>query len=141
MSSAGEVKTRVQSWGMVQEASCFVRTPESVEDLRGIFGEAKHRGLLVAQRGGGNSYGDPAMLEGGILIDYAKLNRVIHWDPENGLLEAEPGLTIKDAWRTVLESGYWLPVVPGTMFVTFGGAAAMNIHGKNNFKKSTFGSH
>src|SRR5690606_11600761 len=44
-----------------------------------------------------------------------------------------------DLWRYVIEDGYWPPVVSGTMFPTVAGALAMNIHGKNNFCKGTFG--
>ena len=45
----------------------------------------------------------------------------------------EPGVTIEQLWKHILPDGYWPKVVSGTMFPTVAGAAAMNIHGKNNF--------
>jgi len=69
------------------------------------------------------------------------MNEVLSFDPESGVLEAEAGLTIEGAWRHILASGWWPYVVSGTMYPTIGGAAAMNIHGKNNFCVGTFGDH
>ena len=51
----------------------------------------------------------------------------------------EPGVTVRDLWRRSIGYGYWPRVVSGTMRVTMGGAAAMNIHGKNNYRLGSFG--
>lgn len=130
---------RVRSWGMVQESRSYVVSPRTVEEIRDVFAAARGRGCSVGCRGGGNSYGDAALVADGFLLDFRQMNRILEWDPDKGLLRVEPGCTIREAWRHTLEDGWWLPVVPGTMEVTFGGAAAMNIHGKNNFKLGTFG--
>ncbi len=53
----------------------------------------------------------------------------------------EPGVTIRQLWQYVIEDGWWPAVVSGTMFVTIGGAASMNIHGKNNWKVGPIGDH
>ena len=50
-------------------------------------------------------------------------------------MTVEPGVTIRDLWRQSIRSGWWPPVVPGTMAVSIGGATAINIHGKNNFAR------
>jgi FAD/FMN-containing dehydrogenase len=56
-------------------------------------------------------------------------------------MTAEPGVTIAQMWRHTLADGWWPPVVPGTMAVTLGGAAAGNIHGKNQWRDGSFGDH
>jgi decaprenylphospho-beta-D-ribofuranose 2-oxidase len=48
-------------------------------------------------------------------------------------------VTIEQPWKHVLPHGFWPKVVSGTMFPTLGGAAAANIHGKNNFAVGTIG--
>jgi FAD/FMN-containing dehydrogenase len=58
-----------------------------------------------------------------------------------GRIRCEPGVTIQQLWQYAIEDGWWPPVVSGTMHVTLGGAAAMNIHGKNNWKVGTIGEH
>lgn len=58
-----------------------------------------------------------------------------------GVADLEPGFTIEDMWRTFLRDGWWPAVVPGTMFPTIGGIAAMNVHGKNCFKVGPWGDH
>ena len=69
------------------------------------------------------------------------MNRILAWDPQSGVITCEPGVTIAQLWRATLADGWWPPVVPGTMAVTLGGAAAANIHGKNNWRDGSFGEH
>ena len=78
---------------------------------------------------------------GGLVLDTGAFNRILHFDPETGVLQGEAGVTIEQIWREVLPHGWWPPVVPGTQFPTLGGCAAMNIHGKNNFQVGTLGDH
>lgn len=69
------------------------------------------------------------------------MNRILEWNPDTGVITVEPGVTIEDLWRHILEDGWWSPVMPGTMFPTIGGCLGANIHGKNNWKKGTLGEH
>lgn len=92
-------------------------------------------------RGGGCSYGDAALNDGGLLLDLCGMDRILEFDPGSGRLRAQGGVTIEQVWRRALPHGWWPPVVPGTMYTTLGGSAAMNIHGKNNFRAGAFGEH
>ena len=87
----------------------------------------------------GRSYGDVAMNAGGRLICTAGLDRFIAFDRENGLIEAEAGVTLEDVIRVALPQGWFLPTTPGTKFVTLAGAVANDVHGKNHHSAGTFG--
>jgi len=69
------------------------------------------------------------------------MNRILRYDPVAGIIVCEPGVTIADLWRHVIEDGWWPPVVSGTSRVTLGGALSANIHGKNNYKSGPIGEH
>ena len=132
---------RVEGWGMAHVANCYVVQPSTVGQVEDIFKEAKAKGQKVALRGGGQSYGDASIGQESILLDCSKLNRVLAWDGETGIIDVEPGVTIEDLWQYVVADGWWPPVVSGTMRPTLAGAAAMNIHGKNNYKMGPIGDH
>jgi FAD/FMN-containing dehydrogenase len=48
---------------------------------------------------------------------------------------------LKDIIDVVLPRGWFLPVVPGTQFVTVGGAIANDVHGKSHHREGCFGNH
>ena len=115
--------------------------PRSRDEIAHWFRFAKENGLTVGMRGSGRSYGDAAMNGGGLIMDTRGMKQVLAWDPATGIADLEPGFTIEDMWRTFLTDGYWPAVVPGTMYPTIAGIAAMNVHGKNCFKVGPWGDH
>lgn len=115
--------------------------PRSAEELAAIFVRASELGTTVCFRGNGRSYGDAAINPGGLVLDMRHFNKVLAWDPETGVIDAEPGLTIQQLWQHSLPHGWWPPVVPGTSFPTLGGCLSMNIHGKNHYKLGGIGDH
>jgi len=129
----------VEGWGMAVGAHSRVLRPRSVEQIVACLGMARRDGVPLALRGGGNSYGDASINARGHVLDISRMDRVLSFDPKTGLVEAEGGVTIEKLWKTILPHGWWPRVVPGTMFPTLAGAAAMNIHGKNNFAVGTIG--
>jgi len=131
----------LEGWGMSCRASSWVYRPRAAEQVAEAVRDARYRGLTIAHRGAGRSYGDAALNEGGAVLDLSGLDRILDFDAERGVVRAEAGVTVGRLWRHVLAAGWWPPVVPGTMEVTLGGAAAMNIHGKNAFRAGPFGEH
>ena len=115
--------------------------PETWEAVEEAIDVARRQGRPVVFRGAGRSYGDAALATGGVVVDFSRLRSILAWDPEQGTIDVEPGVTIHDLWTRVLPDGWWPPVVPGTATVTVGGAAAMNVHGKNHWKAGCFGDH
>ncbi len=91
--------------------------------------------------GNGRSYGDSCLNSSGQLIDSRSLNRFISFDKEQGILRCEAGVTFHHILETIVPAGWFLPVTPGTKFVTLGGAIANDVHGKNHHKDGSLGRH
>jgi len=137
----GAAPATLSGWGMREHARGWVARPRSADEIAATFAAARTAGRSVGFRGAGCSYGDAAINADALTLDCSALNRILAWDSENGLVTVESGVTIAQLWRRLLPDG-WLPtVVPGTSVVTVGGAAAANIHGKNNWRVGCFGDH
>jgi len=92
-------------------------------------------------RGLGRSYGDAACNPEGVTILTERLNRLLAFDQATGVLKAEAGVSFGDLLEIFVPRGWMLPVVPGTKFVSLGGALAANIHGKNHHIDGSFSRH
>jgi len=94
-------------------------------------------------RGLGRSYGDSSLPAAGDLevISTTRADRILSFDPETGVLTGEAGLTLHDLYRLFLPRGWFVPVTPGTQFVTLGGMVAADVHGKNHHRDGSFGAH
>jgi len=129
----------VLGFGMSMGGQARVARPATVEQIADVFADVRRDGGSLALRGAGCSYGDASTNNGGLVLDLTELNRILSFDPQTGIAVCEPGVTVRDLWRCSIASGYWPRVVSGTMAVSMGGAAAMNIHGKNNYALGSFG--
>lgn len=103
-------------------------------------------GGAVLAYGNGRSYGDVALNPGGRLIDCRGLDRFIAFDHATGVVSCEAGVRLADILAALCRpdpdgSAWFLPVSPGTRFVTVGGAIANDVHGKNHHRAGCFGSH
>src|SRR5512139_10694 len=129
---------RYESWGRYPRVKqSAVRLNWRTEPLP----LAQDRGLTYLPFGNGRSYGDSCLNDGGVLLDARGLNRLIAFDPSTGILRCEAGVLLGDILALVVPHGWFLPVIPGTRFVTVGGAIANDIHGKNHRSVGTFGCH
>ena len=96
--------------------------------------------------GRGRSYGDSCLNADGLLLETGRLDRFVAFDPATGLLEAQAGVTLAQVLahvcRPAADGSAWFPaVLPGTRWVTLGGALANDIHGKNHYREGSFGCH
>lgn len=132
---------RVEGWGMTSSALSYVSRPVNADGICAVFDQARRTGRSVGLRGAGRSYGDASLNAEEVLLDLTRMRRILAWDPQSGIISVEPGVTIQQLWQYTIEDGWWPNVVSGTMFPTLGGAASMNIHGKNNFKVGPIGDH
>ena len=129
----------VEGWGMSSSALSYVYRPSTTDGICAVFDQARRSGRPVGLRGAGRSYGDASLNAEGVSLDLSRMRRILDWNPDTGLIRVEPGVTIQQLWQYAIEDGWWPNVVSGTMFPTLGGAAAMNIHGKNNWKAGPIG--
>lgn len=91
--------------------------------------------------GNGRSYGDTCLNDGGIVLDCRSLDRILDFDLAAGIVRAEAGVMLSDIIDVAMPQGWFLPVTPGTRFVTLGGAIANDVHGKNHHRAGTLGAH
>lgn len=89
----------------------------------------------------GRSYGDVCLLEKGTLLETTGMDRLLHFDAATGVLRCESGASLQQILDFAVPRGFFLPVTPGTKYVTVGGAIANDIHGKNHHVAGTFGRH
>lgn len=102
---------------------------------------AMHTSLPVLAHGLGRSYGDVCLNHGGRILFTRHLNRLLDFDSESGILRAESGVSLEEIMQWALPRNWFLPVTPGTKYVTLGGAIACDVHGKNHHKAGSFGHH
>ena len=91
--------------------------------------------------GNGRSYGDSCLAASDQVLHLRPLDRFIAANWETGLIRAEAGVTLDELLALAIPKGWFLPVTPGTQFITLGGALANDVHGKNHHIKGTFGCH
>ena len=139
--SDSDIMKQPQSWGRyptvehTQVETVFWRS--ELFDIANII----DKGQSVLPYGYGRSYGDSCLNEGGISIDVSHLNRFISFDEEQGIICCEAGVSLAEVLELAVPRGWFIPVSPGTKFVSVGGAIANDVHGKNHHRAGTFGCH
>ena len=125
--------TKFSSWGLLSSTSNCIFEPHSRLDAsEAILAE----GVIFAS---GRSYSDIALpLEGKRVTKTSSLNHFISYDRKSGVIEVEAGVTLREIQKVTLKDGWGLAVLPGTSYVTVGGALANDIHGKNHHSQGAF---
>lgn len=91
---------------------------------------AAQSGQSQIARGLGRSYGDSSLAD--LVWPMRRCDHLLEFDPEHGLLRCEAGVSLDEILQLIVPHGWFLPVTPGTKFVTLGGAIASDVHGKNH---------
>lgn len=129
--------TSFESWGRYPRAQQKLMPLYWVQD----FPVHGYPGLSQLPAGMGRSYGDVCLNDGNVLLLTPGLDRLLAFDPRSGILRCEAGVTLAQILDFGVPEGWFLPVTPGTKFVTVGGAIANDVHGKNHHVAGTFGRH
>ncbi len=127
--------TKIYGWGRYPQQDAYLHKPTSRALLELICKQQNN----VLARGMGRSYGDSANALNVLQTTY--INHFIEFDKATGKLTAEAGITLREILAVIVPSGWFLPVTPGTSYVTLGGAIASDVHGKNHHLAGTFGQH
>jgi FAD/FMN-containing dehydrogenase len=112
-------------------------TPHTRDELAEIVRSASRKGLPVSVSGCRHSMGGQQFATDSICIDTRELNRVISFDREHGLLEAEAGIQWPKLIRAYLEAQtdetkQWgiAQKQTGADTITLGGSLSSNVHGR-----------
>ncbi len=129
----------LSGWGRTAPTRASVSRPPTAADVAMAIDEGHPRGLLA--RGLGRSYGDAAQNAGGRVLDMTAMSGVRALDAAAGTVSVYAGTSLDEIIRHALPLGWFLPVSPGTRFVTAAGAIANDIHGKNHHREGSIGDH
>lgn len=128
-------------WGRTAPTVATVvrATADELASDCGLSTIVDQRGAIA--RGLGRSYGDPAQNGGGAVIELLPGSDPIRLDATTGTAHVDAGVSLDALLREIVPQGWFVPVTPGTRFVTVGGAVASDIHGKNHHADGSFGAH
>ena len=128
------MKKIISGWGRNTVSEANISFPKNLKELK----KAIKKNCIA--RGLGRSYGDSSIQPNKTVIT-TKLNSIIDFNKNKGILEAESGVSIKQLNEYIIKNGWFLPVTPGSKNITLGGMIATNVHGKNHHKVGSFGKY
>jgi len=123
---------KISNWGNYPKINATVESFRYISELRRSIGES--RNCIV--RGLGRSYGDSSLSES--IKTSTSFNKFLTFDEDVGILTCESGLSLHEILEIIVPKGWFLPITPGTRYVTVGGAIASDVHGKNHHKSGSF---
>ena len=125
---------KISGWGCYPVIDACMLIMETSEQAKSFLDE--HDELLIHAMG--RSYGDSALATN--IISTRRMNKFLVFDPQTGELTCEAGTSLFEIIRSLLPRGWFLPVTPGTRYVSIGGAIAADVHGKNHHQDGCFSS-
>jgi decaprenylphospho-beta-D-ribofuranose 2-oxidase len=126
------MKKRIANWGNYPVIESNEQSFTFTEQLT----ELVINNETFIARGSGRCYGDSSLSPN--TISTLKYDNILLFDTVNGVLECQAGITLEQVLEVIVPKGWFLPVTPGTKFITVGGAVASNVHGKNHRKDGSF---
>jgi decaprenylphospho-beta-D-ribofuranose 2-oxidase len=132
-------KSVLTGWGRTAPSVARLRRNFAPADVQQVVAAAGARGVIA--RGLGRSYGDAAQNGGGDVIGVAADHQPAVVDRETETVEVSGGTSLNTLLRDLVPQGWFIPVSPGTRYVTIGGAIAADVHGKNHHVDGSFGRH
>ena len=125
----------ISNWGNYPKIAARMYYFEEVDKLKDLLNTLD----VIIPRGNGRCYGDSALSPN--IISSLRYNKFLSFDREGGMIRCQSGVTFEELLDVIVPQGWFLPVTPGTKFITVGGAIASDVHGKNQHKEGTFCDH
>ncbi len=124
--------TKIANWGN------YPQIEANLLDFDNVYSLLDQKENFIV-RGMGRSYGDASLYN--TIINNRKKNHFLYFDSQTGLLTCEGGVTLEEILDVFVPRGWFLPVTPGTKYVTVAGAISADVHGKNHHKEGSFCKH
>lgn len=125
----------ITNWGNYPKVQATIYSSEFVDEISKIVKESDQ----IIARGNGRCYGDASLGEN--IISCLELDKFISFDTNKGIFRCQSGVLLSDILEFIVPLGFFLPVTPGTKFITIGGAIASDVHGKNHHVDGSFSEH
>jgi len=129
------MKKQIANWGNYPVVESDEKSFAFDQQLQQLF-QSEHQFIA---RGNGRCYGDASLAA--VTISTLKYDNVLSFDTINGIFECQSGITLDQVLEIIVPKGWFLPVTPGTKFITVGGAVASDVHGKNHHVDGCFSHH
>ena len=119
---------KFNNWGRNIHINPKTLSPKNYNELKKII--SKKSFIL---HGNQRSYGD-VCLNKDLMVSMTNFNQIKYFDEKKGIIEVESGMLLSNLLPIIIKKGWFIPVTPGTKYVSFGGMIANNVHGKNTHK-------
>ena len=127
--------TKISNWGNTPNVNANLIPFHRLSQLKEILINTSS----IIPRGLGRCYGDSSLNE--VIISTTEFNQISSFNSEDGTITCQAGVSLQTILETIIPSGWFLPVTPGSKFVTLGGAVAANVHGKNHHLYGCISNH
>lgn len=129
------MKKTIANWGNYPVIESDEKNFSFTEELQQYIRTTNH----FIPRGNGRCYGDASLA--GNTVCTTKYDKILSFDTKEGIFECQSGITLDQVLEVIVPKGWFLPVTPGTKFITVGGAVASDVHGKNHHVDFCFSHH
>jgi glycolate oxidase len=112
-----------------------VARPGTIDEVAAIVRVAVELGIPVTPRGSGTGLsGASVPADGGIVVSFERMDRILEIDPANQVAIVEPGVTLAELDAALAPLGLVYPVFPGEQSASVGGNIATNAGGMRAVK-------
>jgi decaprenylphospho-beta-D-ribofuranose 2-oxidase len=129
------MKKQIANWGNYPAMESDEKSFAFDEQLQAVIKSESN----FIPRGNGRCYGDASLAD--VTVSTLKYDKILSFNTVNGILECQSGITLDQVLEVIVPKGWFLPVTPGTKFITIGGAIASDVHGKNHHVDGCFSHH
>ena len=117
----------------IADAVVFVENIEQVQTVVKIAN--KYKTPIICRGAGTNTVGSCVPVNGGIVLNFSKMNKILEFNDQNMTIKVQPGVTIGEIQNIAEKKGLFYPPDPSNLKVsTIGGSIAQNSAGARCFK-------